>query len=85
MLETAVGAPTPSCNPEKQVKKISLRSGLLATTTICGAALSTLAGGALVATVATLLPAVAQAQDYTSGAVVISVDDSAGARLLVQL
>jgi hypothetical protein len=79
MLETAVGAPTPSCNPEKQVKKISFRSGLLATTTICGAALSTLAGGALVATVATMLPATAQAQDFTSGAVGISVDDSSGA------
>ncbi|ESQ86911.1 hypothetical protein ABENE_17640 [Asticcacaulis benevestitus DSM 16100 = ATCC BAA-896] len=51
----------------------------MATTTICGAALSTMAGGALVATVATMLPAVAQAQDYTSGAVVISVDDASGA------
>jgi hypothetical protein len=78
MLETAVGAPTPSCNPEKQVKKLSLRSGLLATTTICGAALSTLAGGALVATVATMLPATAQAQDYTSGALVGTVTDASG-------
>lgn len=73
-----MGAPTPSCNPEKQVKKLSLRSGLLATTTICGAALSTMAAGALVATVATMLPATAQAQDYTSGAVVISIDDASG-------
>jgi hypothetical protein len=78
MLETAVGAPTPSCNPEKQVKKLSLRSGLLATTTICGAALSTMAGGALVATVATMLPTVAQAQDYTSGTLLGSVKDDAG-------
>ncbi|MFT4076162.1 MAG: TonB-dependent receptor [Asticcacaulis sp.] len=41
--------------------------------------MSTLASGALVATVATLLPAAAQAQDYTSGAVAILVDDSSGA------
>ena len=61
------------------MKKLSLRSGLLATTTICGAALSTMVGGALVATVATMLPATAQAQDYTSGAVTISVDDFSGA------
>ncbi|CAL4867908.1 Protein oar [Asticcacaulis sp. MM231] len=60
------------------MKKLSLRSGLLATTTICGAALSTMAGGALVATVATMLPAVAQAQDYTSGALVGTVTDSTG-------
>jgi len=51
----------------------------LATTTICGAALSTLAGGALVATVATMLPAAAQAQDYTSGALVGEVTDASGA------
>ena len=74
-----MGAPTPSCNPEKQVKKLSLRSGLMATTTICGAVLSTMAGGALVATVATMLPAVAQAQDYTSGALVGEVTDASGA------
>ncbi|WP_303830523.1 TonB-dependent receptor [Asticcacaulis taihuensis] len=61
------------------MKKLSLRSGLLATTTICGAALSTMAGGALVATVATMLPTVAQAQDYTSGAVVVDVTDPSGA------
>ena len=60
------------------MKKLSLRSGLLATTTICGAALSTMVGGALVATVATMLPTMAQAQDYTSGAVVISISDSSG-------
>jgi hypothetical protein len=78
MLETAVGAPTPSCNPEKQVKKLSLRSGLLATTTICGAALSTMAGGALVATVATLLPTAVQAQDFTSGAIDGTVKTEAG-------
>lgn len=74
-----MGAPTPSCNPEKQVKKLTLRSGLLATTTICGAALSTLAGGALVTTVATMLPTVAQAQDYTSGALLGTVTDAGGA------
>ena len=34
---------------------------------------------ALLATVATLLPASAEAQDYTSGAVVVSVDDAKGA------
>ena len=61
------------------MKKLSLRSGLLATTTICGAALSTMAGGALVATVATMLPTVAQAQDYTSGALVGTVTDAGGA------
>ena len=61
------------------MKKLSLRSGLLATTTICGAALSTMAAGALVATVATMLPATAQAQDYTSGALLGTVTDSGGA------
>jgi len=61
------------------VKKLSLRSGLLATTTICGAALSTMVGGALVATVATMLPTVAQAQDYTSGALLGTVTDAGGA------
>lgn len=74
-----MGAPTPSCNPEKQVKKLSLRSGLLATTTICGAALSTMAGGALVATVATMLPTAVHAQDYTSGALVGTITNSDGA------
>lgn len=61
------------------MKKLSLRSGLMATTTICGAVLSTLAGGALVATVATMLPTVAQAQDYTSGALVGEITDAGGA------
>ncbi|HTM82048.1 TonB-dependent receptor [Asticcacaulis sp.] len=60
------------------MKKLSLRSGLMATTTICGAVLSTLAGGALVATVATMLPTVAQAQDYTSGALVGTVTGTGG-------
>jgi len=61
------------------VKKLSLRSGLLATTTICGAALSTMAGGVLLATVATMLPATAQAQDYTSGVLQGTIVDSGGA------
>ncbi|MGN6365081.1 TonB-dependent receptor [Asticcacaulis taihuensis] len=61
------------------MKKLSLRSGLLATTTICGAALSTMAGGALVATVATMLPTVAQAQDFTSGSLTGMVKSEAGA------
>ncbi len=61
------------------MKKLSLRSGLLATTTICGAVLSTMAGGALVATVATILPTAAQAQDYTSGALLGTVTDAGGA------
>ncbi len=51
----------------------------MATTTICGAVMSTMAAGALVATVATMLPATAEAQDYTSGAVSISVKDANGA------
>ncbi len=57
------------------MKKISLRSGLMATTTL----LSSLAIPALLATVATMAPATAEAQDYTSGAVVISVRDANGA------
>ena len=61
------------------MKKLSLRSGLMATTTICGAVLSTMAGGALVATVAIMLPTVAQAQDYTSGALVGTVTGTGGA------
>ena len=50
----------------------------MATTTICGAVLSTMAGVALVAGVA-LAPSAAEAQDYTSGAVSISVKDANGA------
>lgn len=61
------------------MKKLTLRSGLMATTTICGAVLSTMAVPALVAGVAALTPATASAQDYTSGAIVISVDDANGA------
>jgi len=75
MLEAAVGAPTPSCNPEKQVKKISLRSGLMATTTL----LSSFAIPALVAGVVAVSATTAEAQDYTSGAVAISVKDAKGA------
>ena len=55
---------------------MNLRSGLKATTTICTAILS----AALVpALVAGLAPATAEAQDYTSGAVVVSVKSPAGA------
>ncbi|MGA9658848.1 MAG: carboxypeptidase regulatory-like domain-containing protein, partial [Asticcacaulis sp.] len=61
------------------MKKRSFKRGLMATSTICGAALLTMAGGALVATVATMVPVVAQAQDYTSGALVGTVTDAAGA------
>lgn len=50
----------------------------MATTTLCGAMLSTLAVPALVATVAALLPAEAQAQDYTSGTLIGTVTDAAG-------
>ena len=50
----------------------------MATTTLCGALLSTIAGGTLVAAVATLLPSQAFAQDYTSGNLVGTVADSAG-------
>jgi len=49
----------------------------MATTTICGAVLSTMAGLAVVTTA--LAPATAEAQDYTSGAVSISVKDASGA------
>lgn len=51
----------------------------MATTTICGAMLSTMAVPALVASVAALTPTMASAQDYTSGAIVILVDDPKGA------
>jgi hypothetical protein len=61
------------------VKKLNLRSGLMASTTICSAAMSAMAAAGLVATVAALAPAAAEAQDYTSGAVAISVTDSSGA------
>ncbi|MGN6422999.1 MAG: TonB-dependent receptor [Asticcacaulis sp.] len=61
------------------MKKLNLRSGLMATTTICGAVLSTMAVPALVAGVAALTPATASAQDYTSGAIAILVDDPNGA------
>jgi hypothetical protein len=61
------------------VKKLSLRSGLMATTTICGAVLSTVAVPALVAGVAALTPVTASAQDYTSGAISGTVSDANGA------
>ena len=56
------------------MKKTSLRSGLMATTTL----LSCFAIPALVATVATVLPSDAQAQDYTSGTLGGTVTDEAG-------
>lgn len=61
------------------MKKLNLRSGLLASTTICSAAMSAMAAAGLVATVAALAPVAAEAQDYTSGAVAITVTDSSGA------
>lgn len=51
------------------------RSGLMATTTLCGALLSV----ALPTVVAVILPSSAEAQDYTSGAISIAVTDSNGA------
>ncbi len=60
------------------MKKINLRSGLLATTTIAGALATTAGVTALVSTVAALAPTAAEAQDYTSGAVAITVTDVNG-------
>ncbi len=57
------------------MKKITLRSGLMATTTL----LSSFAVPALIAGVAALSATNAEAQDYTSGAVSISVKDPNGA------
>ncbi len=48
------------------MKKMTWRSGLMATTTICGV-LSAVAAPALVAAVVSALPGTAQAQDLTSG------------------
>lgn len=59
------------------MKTKSLRSGLLATTTIAGAVLSTLAGVAVVATVAAL-PTTVVAQDYTTGVITGNVVDGSG-------
>jgi len=55
------------------VKKFNLRSGLMATTTIAGALATTAGVTALVSTVAALAPTAAEAQDYTSGALIGSV------------
>lgn len=60
------------------MKKFNLRSGLLATTTIAGALATTAGVTALVSTVATLAPSAAEAQDYTSGAIVGTVTDASG-------
>jgi len=51
----------------------------MATTTICSAVLSTMMVPALVATVAAMLPAAAEAQDYTSGSLTGTVTDASGA------
>jgi hypothetical protein len=61
------------------VKKLTLRSGLMATTTICSAVFPVLAGTAVLATTAALLmPSDAVAQDYTSGILYGSVKDANG-------
>ncbi|MCR6661446.1 MAG: carboxypeptidase regulatory-like domain-containing protein [Asticcacaulis sp.] len=60
----------------KFLKTKSIRGGLMMTTTLCGAAL---AGLVLPVTAIVLAPTVAQAQDYTSGALIGSVSDSSGA------
>jgi len=61
------------CPGEKQVKKFTLRSGLMATTTIAGALATTAGVTALMSAAAILVPAAAQAQDYTSGALIGTV------------
>ncbi|HVZ29317.1 MAG TPA: TonB-dependent receptor [Asticcacaulis sp.] len=54
------------------------RSGLMATTTICGSVLAGAAAPALVVSVLTLLPTAAQAQDYTNGSLAGTVKSEAG-------
>lgn len=62
------------------MKKLTLRSGLLATTTICNAVFPVLAGTAVLATSAALLmPSGAHAQDLTSGTLVGNVKTESGA------
>ena len=58
------------------MKTLTLRSGLMATTTIAGALASTIGAATLVT--AALAPTTAEAQDYTSGAVAITVTDNSG-------
>lgn len=61
------------------MKPVSLRTGLLATTTICSTLFSATAIPAIVAGAALLLPVSVQAQDYTSGALIGSVANGDGA------
>ena len=60
------------------MKKLNLRSGLMATTTIAGALATTMGVTAVVSTVATLAPSAAEAQDYTSGALSGTVTNASG-------
>ena len=61
------------------MKKLTLRSGLLATTTICNAVFPVLAGTAVLAGAALLMPSGAYAQDLTSGTLVGNVKTESGA------
>lgn len=61
------------------MKKLTLRSGLLATTTICNAVFPVLAGTAVLAGAAMLMPSGAYAQDLTSGTLVGNVKTESGA------
>ncbi len=56
------------------MKKTSLRTGLLATTTLCTVILSTLGGAALVA----VTPSLASAQDFTNGTLSGTVKSNSG-------
>lgn len=56
----------------------SLRGGLMATTTFCGAIFSAVAVPALVVALASALPTVVQAQDLTSGSLVGTVKSETG-------
>ncbi|MFT4075165.1 MAG: TonB-dependent receptor [Asticcacaulis sp.] len=58
--------------------KITQKRSLMATTTLFGVVLTGAMAAGLAGTVATLLPTTAEAQDYTSGAVIGSVSDSSG-------
>jgi hypothetical protein len=60
----------------KSIPSKTIRTGLMATTTLCGAIL--LVPGLLATVAITLLPAEAQAQDYTSGAVIGTVTGKDG-------
>ena len=58
--------------------KITPKRGLMATTTLCGVVLTGAMVTGMASAVAMLSPMAAEAQDYTSGAVIGSVSDSAG-------